>query len=85
MCGCWIYDWQGLLVFVGFIKRIVLLMLFLGGMLTSKCNPESSKGFITKFGRLCDRGENLASLDSFDADLNIVYTLDQFECFDGQR
>lgn len=42
-------------------------------MLTSKCNPESGKRFIAKFCRLRDGGEDLATLDSFDTDLDVVY------------
>jgi hypothetical protein len=42
-------------------------------MLTSKCNPESSKSFITKFRRLRDGGEDFATLDSFDTDLDVFY------------
>jgi hypothetical protein len=47
--------------------------------LTRKCNPESTKGFITKSSGLRDGGENLATLYSFSADSKEIYVFDQLE------
>lgn len=50
------------------------LVLFLGKWpeLTRECNPESSKGFVAESSGLRDGGKNLATLDSFDADANVI-------------
>lgn len=40
--------------------------------LTRECNPEPSKGFVAESSGLRDGGENLATLDSFDADVDVI-------------
>lgn len=55
---------------------ILLCVVICGGAgLTSKCNPEPSKCFITKSSNLRDEGENLTLLNNFDADPNVIYPL----------
>jgi hypothetical protein len=49
--------------------------------LTRECNPEPSKGFVAESSGLRDWGENLATLDSLDADMNIICVFGQLACF----
>jgi hypothetical protein len=49
--------------------------------LTRECNPEPSKGFVAESSGLRDGSENLAALDSFDADMNVICVFGQLGCF----